>query len=81
MVTKDAGQIIQAFPITGATYVGTPTDLNPKGYSLVHCNADVSLTFDFGSAGTVVVSGAAGQDFAIGKGCVGITADGEVVIS
>ena len=81
MIKKNAGQIIQAFPVTASTYVGTPTAFDPKGYDLVHCNADAQITFDFGTMGTVVIQGVAGQDFAIGDGCVAITATGEVAIS
>ena len=81
MVKKNSGEMVQAFPITASTYVGTPTAFNPKGYDLVHCNADGDITFDFGNAGTVVISAIAGQDFAIGEGCVAITATAEVAIS
>jgi len=80
MVKKNSGEIIQAFPITSSTYVGTPTSFDPRGYDIVHCNADAELTFNFG-AGSVVINALAGQDFAIGEGCVGITATAEVVIS
>ena len=81
MMKKNSGEAIQALPITASTYVGTPTAFNPKGYDVVHCNADGSVTFDFGNSGTVVVNASAGQDFAIGEGCVSITATAEVIIS
>ena len=81
MVKKKSGEMIQAFPVTSATYVGTPTDFGPKGYDLVHCNEDATLTFRFSGASVVIINGVAGQDFAIGDGCVGITATAEVAIS
>jgi len=81
MVVKDGGQIIQAFPITAATYVGTPTSFDARGYDIVHCNEDCELTFNFGSQGTVVFNATQGSDFTIGAGCVGITATAEVMIS
>ena len=81
MIVKDGGQAIQAMPVTASTYVGTPTSLDPRGFDLVHCLADVNLEFNFGAGGVVSFQATAGSDFAIGEGCVGITADGEVMIS
>ena len=81
MVVKNSGEIVQAFPITAGTYVGTPSAISAKGYTLVHCNEACDVTFNFGVKGTVVVSATAGMDFAIGEGCETITATGEVIIS
>ena len=81
MVHNNSGKIVQALPITSATYVGVPTGFNPKGYDIVHCNEDTTLTFNFGAGGSVVVNALQGSDFAIGDGCVAIDSTAEVIIS
>jgi hypothetical protein len=81
MMVKTGGEVIQAFPITPATYTGTPTSFNPAGYSVIHAAADCDITFDFGTSGTVVITATAGQDLAIHSDCMSITATGEVWIS
>ena len=80
MTKKDAGQIIQAMPITAATQVGVVTDLPAGGYSLVHSMADGDITFNFGNT-SITVASVAGSDWAIGEGCQTISSTAEVVVS
>ena len=80
-MVKLAEEIIQAFPITERTYVGTPSGYTAGG-SVLHVVAATTITFDFGTRGTVVVDALTpGQDFALDPDIVTITADGTVWIS
>ena len=78
---KENSQIVQAFPIKASTYVGTPTNLDLAGYSIVHVNADAILTFDFGLEGQIVITALAGSDFAIDEACETLTATAECLVS
>jgi hypothetical protein len=81
MMVKSAAEIIQAFPITPHTYVGTPNAIDARPYDILHAAADGDITFDFGAAGTVTVSVANGQDLAIHSDTIAITATGQVWMS
>ena len=80
-MVRDNTQVIQAMPIKASTYVGTPANKEARGYNIVHCNTDVTLTFNFGANGNVVISAMAGQDFAFDNTLVNLTASGEVIMS
>ncbi len=78
---KLANEMIQAFPITERTYVGTPNAYTSGGNVLHVVNA-TTITFDFGTRGTVVVDNLTpGQDFALDPDIQSITADGVCWIS
>ena len=82
-MVKNSGEIIQAFPVHGNTMVfsGGVTGFETRDYNIIHCNADCTLTFRFGTANSVVVDAAAGSDWAIGNSCTSIDATGAVIIS
>jgi len=81
MLVKDNSQPIQAFPIQANTYVGTPTNLEAKGYNIVHVAEDATVTFIFEGGSSVVVAAKAGMDLAIGNGVLYITATATVWVS
>ena len=70
---KDSAEIIQAFPIQGNTFVGTPNDFQPKGHNIIHASADCTITFTINGA-TIDVAVMAGQDLAFDASCSSITA-------
>ena len=72
-MVKTANGDIQAFPITERTYVGTPNNYS-NGGNILHAVNDCTITFDFGTAGTVVVDVGAGQDLALDEDIQSITA-------
>ena len=80
-MVKTANGDIQAFPITERTYVGTPSAYSYGG-NILHVVSATTITFDFGTAGTVVVDSlTAGQDLALDEDIQSITADGICWIS
>jgi hypothetical protein len=68
-----ANEIVQAFPVTERTYVGTPNGYSSGG-SILHAVNDCQITFDFGTRGTVVMDVSAGQDLALDEDIQSITA-------
>ena len=78
---KDSTEIVQAFPIQSNTYTGTPSGFDATGFSILHSAADADITFDFGTAGTVVVSTLSGQDLAFSDNVQTITATATCWIS
>ena len=81
MMLTQGGQPIQAFPVTPATYVGKPTGISTRGFTILHAAEDGDIEFDFESLGTVNVVVTAGQDIAIDSRCRFITASGTVWMS
>ena len=81
MMVKTSGETIQAFPITPQTYVGVASAFNTPGYSVVHAAGDGTITFEFGTQGTVAVDVVAGQDLAIHHDCISLTSTATVWIS
>ena len=77
---KVANEVIQAFPITKRTYVGTPSGYTDGGV-ILHVVADCTVDFDFGTTGIVSVNAVAGQDLAFNDDVKSITATGECWIS
>ena len=80
MMVKDNSQPIQAFPIQANTFVGTASSEDVTNKSIVHTNADTTLTFSFPS-GDISIAALVGSDFAIGNGCLTLTSTAEVMIS
>ena len=78
---KESTEIIQAFPIAPHTYVGTPSGMDVKGYNILHAAEDCTITFEFGTQGTVSVDVLAGQDLSIHPDCQYLTATGTCWIS
>ena len=70
---KAANEIIQAFPVSERTYVGTPSNYTDGG-NILHAVNDCQITFDFGTRGTVVMDVVAGQDLALDPDIQVITA-------
>ena len=71
---------IQAMPVTVDTVVGIQTNLDTADYSVVHCEADTTLTFTFPSK-SIVINALEGMDFGIGKGCISLTSTASVIVS
>ena len=76
----EGGPPIQAFPLTPTTFVGSLTDFNTKGYVILHCVEDGTLTLNFGTT-TLSVDVQAGMDFSIDPQCQRISSTGKVMIS
>ena len=72
-MVKAGNEIVQAFPIHAGTYVGIPNAYTSGG-KILHAAEDGSITFDFGTAGSVTVDAVAGQDIAIDRNVQAITA-------
>ena len=73
-------QLVQAFPATANTFVGTASNLDTTNYVVVHAAVDGTLTFDFGTD-VVTLDVTAGQDIAIGNGCKTLTSSATVWVS
>ena len=75
-------KVIQAFPVHSGTMVFTSgvSGFEPKGYNLIHAQADTTVTFNFGGAGTVVIDMVAGEDLAFHE-CVTIESTASCIIS
>ena len=77
---KENSDTIQAFPIEANTFGGVATDLDVTSFNIVHAVADGTITFAFPS-GAIAVPVIAGNDLAIGVGCLTITSDASVLVS
>jgi hypothetical protein len=79
-MVRENSQIIQAFPVTPGTYIGI-ADNYKAASKVLHVVEDCDLTFDFGAQGSVFLTAAAGQDFALAPELKSITSTGVVWIS
>ena len=80
-MTKESGEIIQAFPIHSWTVIGDVTTLDADGFKLIHAAEDTTVTLEFEDGNTLVVILVAGDDIGIGRGCKTIDSTAEVWMS
>ena len=86
MIKSNVGEPIQAFPIETTTQVFTSgvTAYEVKGPSLVHMNADGTITCHYNTdstAASISVPAAAGSDFVVANDFDSIDVDASCIIT
>ncbi len=84
MIQSPVNEPIQAFPISGSTYVSSDTGMTgfvPDGVCVLKVLGDGTVTFHFGDATAIAVPVSGGMDFAVRGDCTSIDSDVQVLIS
>ncbi len=71
---------VQAFPISLRTVQGTLTDESCSNRSVLHIDADCTVTFTFSDDTTLVRSCLLGEDYGLTRDVKSLTSDGAVIL-